>query len=212
METKSLRLLVVDDHPAFRFGLVGMLEGLPDMAVVAEATDGVEAVEIFRRVLPDIVLMDLRLPRLSGVEAIQQIRREFPDAQIIVITTFDADEDIYRAIMAGAMSYLLKDSSREEIVEKVRAVAEGKNILPPAVAKSLFERMSREGLTPRELKVLELLVKGRSNKEIADELKVAEVTVKFHLKSLFAKLDVQDRTQAAVEAIRHGIVHLEQGS
>jgi len=207
-----IRVLVVDDHPAFRFGLVGMLEGLPDMVVAAEAADGIEAVETYRRERPDIVLMDLRLPRLSGVEAIQKIRADFPELKVIVVTTYDTDEDIYRAILAGAKSYLLKDTSRDELLKTIRSVMNGQDVLPSSVEQSLFARMSREGVTPRELLVLQLLVKGRSNKEIATHLEVAEVTVKFHLKSLFAKLQVQDRTQLAVEAIRQGIVHLDEVS
>jgi len=209
MKPKKIRLLVVDDHPAFRFGLVGMLQGFPDIVVVAEAADGQAAVETFRRERPDVVLMDLRLPRLSGVQAILEICREFPDAKAVVLTTFDADEDIYRAIQSGAKSYLLKDASRDEIADTVRAVFAGGDALPASVARLLSERLDRKNLTSREQTILELVVKGRSNKEIASELGLAEITVRVHLTSIFKKLDVLDRTQAAIEAIRHGIVHLE---
>ncbi len=201
--------MVVDDHPAFRAGLTALMESQPDMEVVAEAGDGREAVAIFRRVQPDVVLMDLRLPGLSGVEAILAIRKEFPEARVIVVTTYDWDEDIYRAIQSGAKSYLLKDMSKDEIAFTIRAVYAGEHKLPSAVASRLAERQSRAGLTHRETEVLDLVTKGRSNKEIASALFISEDTVKSHLKALFAKLGVQDRTEAAISAIRHGIVHLD---
>jgi two-component system NarL family response regulator len=201
--------MVVDDHPAFRAGLTALMESQPDMEVVAEASNGREAVAIFRRAQPDVVLMDLRLPGLSGVEAILAIRKDFPDARVIVLTTYDWDEDIYRAIQSGAKSYLLKDMSKDEIAGTIRAVYAGEHKLPCAVASRLAERQSRAGLTHRETEVLDLLTKGRSNKEIASALFISEDTVKSHLKALFAKLGVQDRTEAAISAVRHGIVHLD---
>lgn len=201
--------MIVDDHPAFRMGLAALVGSQPDMVVVAETGDGREAVTLFDKHRPDVVLMDLRLPGFSGVEATMAIRKDHPKARIIVITTFDCDEDIYRAIQSGAQSYLLKDMSRDEIVGTIRDVHAGKARLPSGVANRLAQRMSRPDINPREMEVLQLLVKGRSNKEIATALHVSEDTVKFRLKSLFAKLDVQDRTEAAISAIRHGIVHLE---
>jgi two-component system NarL family response regulator len=204
-----IRLLVVDDHPAFRMGLTALIESEPDMTVAAETGDGREAVGIFRRERPDIVLMDLRLTDFSGVEAILALRKEFPHCRVIVVTTYDADEDIYRAIQSGAKSYLLKDMSKEEIVRTIRAVHAGQQPLPPNVADRLAKRLKREDLSQREMEALHLLVKGRSNKEIAAVLFISEDTVKCHLKSLFCKLDVQDRTEAAITAIRHGIVHLD---
>jgi len=204
-----IRLLVVDDHPAFRMGLSALIESEPDMTVAAETGNGREAVGIFRRERPDIVLMDLRLADFSGVEAILALRKEFPHCRVIVVTTYDADEDIYRAIQSGAQSYLLKDMSKEEIVRTIRAVHAGQQPLPPNVADRLAQRLKREELSQREMEALHLLVKGRSNKEIAAVLFISEDTVKCHLKSLFAKLDVQDRTEAAITAIRHGIVHLD---
>jgi DNA-binding NarL/FixJ family response regulator len=205
-----IRLLVVDDHPAFRMGLITLIQSEPDMKVIAETGDGREALELFRNLQPDIVLMDLRLgPEFSGVEAIIALRKEFPDCRVIVVTTYDADEDIYRAIQSGAQSYLLKDMSKTEIVNVIRAVYAGEHPLPANVASRLANRLKREELSPRELEVLELIVKGRSNKEIAAALFISEDTVKSRLKSLFAKLDVQDRTEAAISAVRHGIVHLD---
>ena len=164
---------------------------------------------LFRQYQPDIVLMDLRLPGMSGVETILEIRKEAPGARIIVNTTYDADEDIYRAIQSGAKSYLLKDMPKEEIFAVIRAVHAGDEVLPSQVEERLKERMRRPELTTREEAVLELLFRGRSNKEIAEALNISEDTVKFRLKGLFSKLGVADRTAAVVAALRHGIVHME---
>ena len=208
MPAQAIRLLIVDDHPAFRAGLVALLADEGDLQVVDECGDGQTAVELYRRHRPDVALMDLRLPGLSGVGAILASRQEFPVAPVIVLTTFDADEDIYRAIQSGAKSYLLKDMSKVEIVGAIRAVHAGQDALPEGVAERLAERRRRQDLTSREIEVLQLLVKGRSNKEIASDLSIAEDTVKSHLKTLFAKLEVRDRTAAAIRAIRLGIVRL----
>ncbi len=208
MPSQVIRLLIVDDHPAFRAGLVSLLADQADLRVSAQCGDGREAVELYRREKPDVVLMDLRLPGLSGVEAILAIRQEDPAARVIVVTTYDSDEDIYRAIQSGAKSYLMKDMSKAEIVGMIRAVHAGKERLPSAIADRLAERRRRPELTLREVEVLQLLVKGRSNKEIASDLSIAEDTVKSHLKTLFLKLGVQDRTAAAINAIQHGIVKL----
>lgn len=209
MPSAAIRLLIVDDHPAFRAGLVALLADQPELRVVAECGDGREAVELYRRVRPDVVLMDLRLPGLSGVEAILAIRQEHAEARVIVVTTYDADEDIYRAIQSGAKSYLMKDSSKAEIVGTIRAVHAGQERLPANIADRLAERRRRPELTLREVEVLQLVAKGRSNKEIASGLSIAEDTVKSHLKTLFVKLGVQDRTAAAISAIQHGIVRLD---
>jgi DNA-binding NarL/FixJ family response regulator len=208
MPPKAIRLLIVDDHPAFRAGLVALVADQADMQVIAECGDGQTAIELYRRKRPDVVLMDLRLPVLSGVEAIIGIRKEFPDARVIVVTTYDLDEDIYRAMQSGAKSYLMKDMSKNEIIGTIRAVNLGQEKLPSSVSDRLAERRRRQDLTLREVEVLQLLVKGRSNKEIASALSIAEDTVKSHLKTLFAKLGVQDRTAAAINAIQHGIVRL----
>ncbi len=209
MKPTPIRILIVDDHPALRAGLRALIASEPDMQVVAEAGDGIVGVEMFLLHRPDIVLMDLRLPEMSGVEAILAIRSEAPDARIIVNTTYDADEDIFRAMESGAKSYLLKDMPNEEIFEVIRAVHSGDEVLPSQVEERLKERMRRPELTKREIAVVELLFKGRSNKEIARTLDISEDTVKFHLKGLFWKLGVLDRTAAVVAALRHGIVHME---
>ncbi len=205
----QIKLLVADDHPTFRMGLVALVESQPDMTVVAEAGDGRSAIDLFRQKKPDVVLMDLRMPGLGGVETILALLQEFPTAKIIVVTTYDLDEDIYRAIQAGAKSYLLKDMPRDQLIATIREVSLGRHKLPPGVLSRLDERARREDLTDREMQVLQLIVKGRSNKEISSALFISEDTVKFHLKALFMKLGVQDRTEAAINAIRHGIVHLE---
>jgi DNA-binding NarL/FixJ family response regulator len=205
----TIRILIVDDHPPMRMGLAALIKSQPGMDVIAEASDGEEAIEVYDDVLPDVVLMDLRMPGMGGVEAILAIRKKHPDARVIVLSTYDLDEDIHRAIQSGAQSYLLKDMPSEEIASTIHGVFAGDTMLPRQVAERLSMRSQREQLTERERDVLESLIKGRSNKEIACGLCISEETVKSHLKMLFAKLRVHDRTGAAVEAIRHGIVHLK---
>jgi two-component system NarL family response regulator len=205
----GIRVMLVDDHPAFRKGMAALIESEPDLSVVGQTGDGREALQIYRETKPDVVLMDLRLPGMGGVEAILAIRKEFPDARVIVLTTFDMDEDIFRAIQSGAKSYLLKDTPDDELSETIRAVHAGQQVLPPKVADRLAVRQRRADMSEREMEVLQLLIKGRSNKEIGSSLFVCEDTVKAHLKSLFSKLGVHDRTEAAISAIRHGIVHLD---
>lgn len=205
---QTIRVMLVDDHPAFRKGLSALIKTEPDLEVVAETGDGNEAISLFRRHRPDIVLMDLRLPGMGGVEATIAIRKEFPDARVIVLTTFDMDEDIFRAMESGAKSYLLKDTPEEELTSTIRAVYDGQEKLPAKLAERLAVRQKRPELSRRELDVLQLLVRGRSNKEIGSSLFITEDTVKAHLKTLFLKLGVQDRTDAAITAIRQGIVHL----
>ena len=204
-----IRILVVDDHPPMRMGLVALIKSQPGMNVIAEAADGEEAIEVYDDVLPDVVLMDLRMPGMGGVEAILAIRKKHPEARVIVLSTYDLDEDIHRAIQSGAQSYLLKDMPIEEIASTIRATYAGDATLPRTVAERLRQRSQRAQLTERERDVLEALIKGRSNKEIASSLCISEDTVKSHLKTLFAKLGVRDRTGAAVEAIRHGIIHIK---
>lgn len=210
MNTKSsIRIMVVDDHPALRKGLIALIQSEPGMSVVFETGDGRESVEQFRKLRPDVVLMDLRLPGLSGVEAIMEIRKEYADARFIVVTTFETDEDIYRAICAGAQSYLLKDSSGDEILQTIRTIHAGGVHLPEKMAQRLSARMKRANLNPRAIQLLELLIKGCSDKEMAAAMSLPETTIKFYLRDLFMKLGVQDRTEAVVSALRHGIVHLE---
>jgi two-component system NarL family response regulator len=204
-----IKLLLADDHPTFRMGLAALVENQPDMHVIAEAGDGRTAIDLFRQKKPDVVLMDLRMPGLGGVEVTLALMAEFPAARVIVVTTYDLDEDIHRAIQAGAKSYLLKDMPREIIIETIRSVYRGTHKLPPGVLSRLAQRAKRADLTEREMEILRLILKGRSNKEISSNLYISEDTVKYHLKTLFAKLGVQDRTEAAISAIRHGIIHLE---
>ncbi len=204
-----IRLLIADDHPVVREGLAAMLNRRADMRVIAEATNGAEAVTLALQHRPDVVLMDLRMPHLNGVEALEQIRAEWPEARVIVITTYDGDDDIYRALRAGAKAYLLKDTPREEVLDTVRAVYAGQKRLPPEVAAKLADRMTAPELTERERDVLRQIVAGRSNKEIGAALNIAEGTVKAHVNSLLGKLGVSDRTQAVTEALRRGLVHLD---
>ena len=206
---ESIQIMVVDDHHIVRQGLVALIGTLPGMQVVAQASDGEQAVDLYRTHRPDITLMDLRLPNRNGVDAIAQIREEFPAARIIVLTTFDGDEDIYRALQAGAKGYLLKGMNADELTEAIRAVHAGKSRIPAVVAERLAERMGGPSLTGRELDVLKRIVGGRSNKEIAGDLFISEATVKTHINSILSKLGVSDRTQAATTALQRGIVHLD---
>jgi len=206
---ESIRVLIVEDHNVVRQGLVALLNVAEGLKVGGEAADGVVAVAQIRKHQPDITLIDLRLPRMSGVEVIERIRLETPQARFIVLTTYDGDEDIYRALKAGARAYLLKGMTSEELIATIRVVHAGRSHIPAVIAQRLAERMGTEDLTPREFDVLEQIVHGKSNKEIAVELKVSEATVKTHINSLLSKLDVTDRTQAATAAIRRGLVPLE---
>jgi two-component system NarL family response regulator len=204
----SIRILVVDDHHVVRQGIVALIKSVEDMTVVAEAADGKQAVDLFRKHRPDVTIMDLRLPVMTGVEAITEIRRESPAARIIVLTTFDGDEDIYRALQAGARGYLLKDMFGDDLMDAIRAVHAGKSRIPAAVAQRLADRMVGSELTARELEVLKLIVAGKSNKEIGNALSISEATVKTHINNLLSKMGVSDRTQAATTALQRGIVHL----
>ena len=209
MTKESIRVLIVEDHHVVRQGLVALLNVVDGLEVVGEAADGVEAIAQFRKHQPAITLIDLRLPRLSGVEVIERIRMETPQARFIVLTTYDGDEDIYRALQAGARAYLLKGMTSEELITTIRAVHAGRSYIPPAIAEKLAERMGTQELTPREFDVLEQIVHGKSNKDVAAELEISEATVKTHVNSLLSKLGVTDRTQATTAAIQRGIVPLE---
>lgn len=205
-----IRILVADDHNVVRQGLVALIKTVSDMTVVAEAADGQQAVELFRKHQPDVTIMDLRLPVMSGVDAITHIRRDFPSARILVLTTFDGDENIFRALQAGAKGYLLKDMFGDELMEAIRAVHAGKTRIPAPIAQRLAERMGGPSLTNRELEVLKLIVAGKSNKDIGNELSISEATVKTHINNLLSKLGVSDRTQAATTALQRGIVELPE--
>lgn len=209
MNIETIRILIVEDHHVVRQGLKALLSVVDGIEVVGEAADGVEAIAQFRKLKPQITLIDLRLPRLSGVEVIERIRMETPHSRFIVLTTYDGDEDIYRALQAGARAYLLKGMTSEELLQTIRTVHAGKSHIPAVIAEKLAERMGTEELTHRELDVLEQIVRGKSNKEIASELEISEATVKTHINSMLGKLGVTDRTQAATAAIQRGIVPLE---
>lgn len=204
----EIRIMVVDDQAVVRQGFVSLISTVADMRVIAEGTNGREAVALYREHRPDVVLMDLRMPEMGGVEAIAAIRREFSGAKVIVLTTYDGDEDIYRSLQAGAQGYLLKDMFFDELESAIRAVHAGGRKIPGVVAERLAERMSGSDLTGRELEVLKLIVGGRSNKEIGSALGISEATVKSHINSILGKLGVTDRTQAATTALQRGLVHL----
>jgi len=209
-EVVKLRVVVADDHPVVREGVVAIINRQPDMAVVAEAADGQAAVAAALTERPDVTLLDLRMPRMSGLEAMRNIKRVVPSARILVLTTYDGDEDIYRALQEGAKGYLLKDLSSNEMVTAIRSAAAGQRVVPGRAAGRLADRLSTAQLTERELVVLKALVEGNSNREIGDALSISEGTVKGHLKSIFMKLDVKDRTQAATAALWRGFVHLDE--
>jgi two-component system NarL family response regulator len=205
---ERIRILIADDHSVVREGLVSLVKRKSDMVVVAEASNGREAVELWKERRPDVMLLDLRMPELDGVGAIKEIRELDENAQIVVLTTYDGDEDIYRAIKAGAKAYLLKDTARDALVETVRRVHAGETYLPPQLAAKLAERVSGEALSPREIDVLQRMAIGKSNKEIGADLFISEGTVKTHIKSIFSKLDVVSRTEAVATATRRGLIQL----
>jgi two-component system NarL family response regulator len=208
-EARKIRLLLADDHPVVRAGLVALISRRPDMEVIAEANTGREALGQFLRHSPDVSLVDLRMPDMDGVDAILAIRVRVPDARIILLTTYDGDDDIYRGLRAGAKAYMLKDAPPEELLEGIRAVYEGRTWLPQRVAAKLAARVSGAALTSRELEVLRLVVAGKINKEIGDDLGVTEGTVKVHVNHILAKLGVSGRTEAVSVALKRGLVRLE---
>lgn len=208
----TIRLILVDDHPVVREGLAGMLASQADFDVVGEASDGSQAVTLDQELQPDVILMDLRMPGTDGVTAIQAIKAQRQSANILVLTTYDSDSDIVRAIEAGATGYLLKDTPREELYRAIRAAAKGESVLAPAVASRLMTRMrapAEENLSAREIEVLQLVSKGKSNKEIGKALHISTATVKTHLIHIFDKLGVKDRTAAVTVALEKGILSLD---
>jgi two-component system, NarL family, response regulator len=206
-KTEPIRVLVADDHPIVCMGLAAMIGTQPDMTLVAQASNGLEAIEQFRKHRPDVTLMDLRMPKCGGVQAIKAIREFSPTGGFIVLTTYQGDEDIHRALTAGAQAYLLKGMPHGELLRAIRNVYAGKRYLPAAVTKSLAERPP-EQLSTRELDILRLISKGLSNKQIASELGITEGTVKWHVNIILSRLHVSDRTQAVVAALNRGIVDL----
>jgi DNA-binding NarL/FixJ family response regulator len=208
----SVRVAIVDDHPVVRSGLRAMLQGEPDIEVVGDAAGGSQALELTARTHPDVVLMDLRMPDMDGVAATRQIRSQFGNVQILVLTTYDTDADIQRAIEAGALGYLLKDATRDELARAIRTAATGTAVLAPTVASRLMARMRaprHENLSARELEILVHVARGKTNKEIGVALHISEATIKTHLLHIFSKLGVQDRTQAVTVALSRGILRLD---
>ena len=213
---KETRILITDDHPVVREGLSAMLSRQKDIIVVGEAKNGYEAVEMAAERLPDIILMDLRMPEMDGVEAIRRIKAVNPEIQFIILTTYDDDEYIFQGIEAGAKAYLLKDTPREELFKAIRAIRQGESLIDPSITSRVLNRLTElskqvqtpEILSDRELEVLALIAKGTSNKEIAGTLTISQSTVKTHIQSIFQKLEVNDRTEAVTEALRRGIIRL----
>jgi DNA-binding NarL/FixJ family response regulator len=204
----KMSVMIVDDHPLMRVGIAAIINARTDMEVVAQAGSAEDAVSLHEKSQPDITLMDLRLPGSSGVNAIRQIRRQRPDARFVVLTTYEGDEDIHQALESGAQGYIIKGMPHETLINALKRVHAGGRFLPPPVARALESRTPDASLSPREREVLSLLVKGKSNKEIAVLLGIAEATVKCHFRVIFMRMGVTDRTQAVVAALQRGLVHL----
>jgi DNA-binding NarL/FixJ family response regulator len=208
LPVQPIRVLCVDDHPLVRKGIASILNNESDMDLVAEGGNGREAVELFKKHRPDVTLMDLRMPEVDGIAAVKQIRGEFPDAKIIALTSFDGDQDIYRALEAGVRGYLLKEMVHTEVLNAIRQVFSGKRLMPQEVAERLSEYFPQVALTPREIEVLTLVAKGLANKEIASRLGTASGTVKMQVQNILAKLGATDRTHAVTIGLQRGIIHL----
>ena len=204
-----IRVLCADDHPLVRKGIASILGNETDVVLAGEAGNGKEAVELFRRLQPDVVLMDLRMPEMNGIEATRVIRGEMPEAKIIALTSYDGDQDIYRAIEAGVRGYILKEMVHTEVLRAIRTVHAGKRLMPAEVAERLSEYFPQMALTPREVEVLRFVAKGMANKEIAHQLGTASGTIKMHIQNILAKLEASDRTHAVTIALERGILHLE---
>ena len=204
-----IRVLLADDHSIVREGLAAVIGLEEDMEVVGQAADGCALLDLYLQLFPDVVLLDLRMPVMDGPDAIAAIKAASPDARIVILTTYDGDEDIYRGLRAGANAYLLKAGPREELIETIRAVHAGQTRLPPEVASKLISRMTSPELSPREVEVLQLVARGKSNQEIGGDLFVTESTVKSHVNSILQKLSVSDRTQAVTSGLRRGIIRLD---
>ena len=208
-KSEPIRVLIADDHPVVREGLKALIDRQPNMTVVAEVSNGREAVEAFMQERPDVGLIDLRMPEVDGLEAITTIVGQAPGAHLIVLTTFDEDENIYQALRAGAKAYLLKDVPRQELLDCIRAVSEGRTLIPPAIAAKLAEHVSASPLTAREIEVLGLVAEGQANKQIAAALQISEATVKTHINNLLMKLGAASRTEAVTIGLRRGLLRVE---
>lgn len=204
----AIRILAVDDHALLRKGIAAMINAEPDMQLVAEASNGQEAITEFKKHRPDITLMDLQMPEMNGIECIIAIRSDFPNAKVIVLTTYPGDVQVVRALKAGARGYLLKSHVNKELPEVIRAVHAGQKRIPPEIAAELAEHTAEDGLSPREIDVLRLIAAGNANKEIANKLFIAEETVKSHVTNILAKLQASDRTHAVTTALKRGIIEL----
>lgn len=204
----TIRILVVDDHPVFRQGVAGLIQGQPDMSLVGEASNGREALQQFRAQRPDVTLMDLQMPEMNGVDAIIGIRNEFPQARIVVLTTYTGDVQVLRALKAGAQGYLLKNLLYKELLETIRTVHAGKKVLSPEASQEIANHATDDQLTPAEVAVLRLIAAGNANKQIADQLSVTEETVKGRVKNILSKLGANDRTHAAMIGLKRGIIDL----
>jgi len=207
---KQIRVLLIEDHFLARMALHSVLSGHTQIRVVGEASDGEEGITMYRSLRPDVVVLDLRLPRISGFEVITQLRKEFSNARIVVLSNYQGSEDIYRAVRSGAMAYLTKDASGVELLNAIQSVDRDLRYLPRIARDRLAERMPAVDLTPRETEVLACITQGRSNKEIAEYLHIAEKTVRIHVSSVLDKMGARDRTQATIYALQRGLVHLEQ--
>ena len=205
-DPQLIHILCVDDHPLLREGIAAIINNQPDMLLVAEATNGTEGIERFRKYRPDVTLMDLRLPDMSGVDSLIAIRTDFPEARIIMLTTFEGDVEVRRALEAGARAYLVKSMPHKDLVDAIRRVHTGKKSIPPLIATRLAEHLSDETLTPREIEILRCVAEGNRNREIADRLFISEETVKVHIKHVMEKLGATHRTQAVAIAFRRGII------
>jgi DNA-binding NarL/FixJ family response regulator len=209
MNTDVIKVLAVNDHPLVRKGIASILSNEGDMQLVGEAGNGREAVDLFRQHHPDVVLMDLRMPDMDGVQATQAIRKDYPEARIIALTSYDGDQDIYRAIEAGVRGYILKEMVHTDVLRAIRTVQAGKRLMPAEVAERLSEYFPQMALTPREVEVLGFVAKGMANKEIAHQLGTASGTIKMHIQNILAKLEASDRTHAVTIALERGILHLD---
>ncbi|MGD0890769.1 MAG: response regulator transcription factor [Terracidiphilus sp.] len=206
---KTIRILVADDHLVYRIGIRSMIGSEPEFAVVGEASDGVEAIELYRRLKPDVLLLDLRMPQKGGVEVVQAIRKEFSNARILIVTSYQTEEEIFQVLQSGALGYILKDLGREALIEAIRAVFAGKRWMSSAIERQFADRGLRQPLTGREMEVLKLLARGLTNREIAQVFRISASTVKNHVNSLLTKLEVADRTEAVTFCLSRGLIQTE---